>query len=1425
MADSRHYSRPNMKADGLGWLKWEYNRMRRLTMLRSAQFHYNASKSNSCSKSEVARGASCATFGFHAVYGSQFAGRCRIKVDGPRAKKFCITRFIMPLRRIHEAFTFGGGMPHSISFAAKDMVDAATTVASKVQAAYLAEVLLGWFERVRSVLSMRMGGSDDDSLMTPTRFYSDAKMDQAAYKWAANKVAQFNTAYVPARDTVPPRINLFMRWMNATPQPDGDSDNPADWDLGGGGQSGDSSVPPHHSDGGHHTGDSGDPPPPSNTPDPPDPGGTGDATQGAGGAPTPPDPPDHQGELSGQLATVPEDEAGEFPEEAEEREAPTIPSFTPSVAQDITAIAGVDLAKLFFTDMPMIQSVPARFWEQWARANVTVYNWVLTAKEGTEERTLALFWELLLHKLILRKSPRSRGKGRGPADTLEARFHAWATGDYQLLVKGLVKACNVAKLRKRTCDVNDEDGIQRRVEKLLAAGRFSKAFRLLDSLGQGNMGDQGVVDQLNVKHGPRMFPLLGKLPENLPGKTRLDKKLFAKGYRELKPLAGQGPDGYRYEYLSCLATSMACPRAKQAVPRHREFAESFINAELPSWYYYISCATKMIALIKSPAATEGGTPDVRPIGMGGCKRRAWTSTLMKQNAEVFKSEFWPVQVAVGVKAGVPKLIYAVSEHMHNNKGHALLKLDFTNAFNTVWRRSVLKACYENPAWRHLYRFFWCTLAPKSLIVGIDNLSEEGMQQGDPAGPAGFCMPIHKHAVWAHEQLQKVGGCVVMDMDDGYFLGPIETLLKVVEEFQKRLVAEVGSVLNPSKCKLWCHRQYRTHVNAVLQQGATNEFEMGVLKCKSGRMAYGVKVSGVPFGDHAYVREMMRVKVSNVVSQIKKLTARLQHCCQNLYSLLVQCLSSKLQFWMMCMKPAVLHRHLRKFDKVMLRAVQIATNQEFKGGSLARKRLRFPRRLRGGMIRSMVDVAKAAYVGGICQCVPSFTAAKNEEGVVTPGILDHMHQLYGQGSFDAGSEDSRFEVLLQGGSALGKDLRKYFNKMKVEVYGSTPCDELPADSPFAMGPEGAGCIHGIVQRRPQHEFTEARENARESGILEGLRDKLCTKEVAPSRQEAAFLSTNRLSTQFVGLPKMQRTVMDNTTFKECWSIYMGTASPICEQWIGEWFTDSFKRRLMVDEAGDNVARAMMPGDGWRTRHDAFKWMLAQQMSWCMYQARVEPNNLFLPWIKQRHVFLKTQKARKRQGMVPDFLDVGRHILMDVKGCTFGPTRYGPEQFVNAARCAAVEKRQADVHKEACRKAKKVDKDYNGWDKRSTTPGPMAQRLQDFGRVEGLVVGAHGEGSSDLIALIKRLATRGAMTRFRQMGFQSARSARSTVLNQLYLSLGVEAMRGMARLRIANLGTVLAGTTSAKAATARRHRAQNLYYEQNQAYWARMCYRDI
>ena len=68
-------------------------------------------------------------------------------------------------------------------------------------------------------------------------------------------------------------------------------------------------------------------------------------------------------------------------------------------------------------------------------------------------------------------------------------------------------------------------------------------------------------------------------------------------------------------------------------------------------------------------------------------------------------------------------------------------------------------------------------------------------------------------------------------------------------------------------------------------------------------------------------------------------------------------------------------------------------------------------------------------------------------------------------------------------------------------------------------------------------------------------------------------------------------------------------------------------------------------------------------------------------------------------------------------------------------------------------KDVDTKYNGWDKNSDVQGPMTQRLNDFGRVEGLVVGVDGEGSPDLLHLISRIVKRAAMMKFSTMGFST------------------------------------------------------------------------
>ena len=123
-----------------------------------------------------------------------------------------------------------------------------------------------------------------------------------------------------------------------------------------------------------------------------------------------------------------------------------------------------------------------------------------------------------------------------------------------------------------------------------------------------------------------------------------------------------------------------------------------------------------------------------------------------------------------------------------------------------------------------------------------------------------------------------------------------------------------------------------------------------------------------------------------------------------------------------MAPAVLEKHLKCFDRVMLTAPRLTTGQKFPiDGSLSFKRLRLPRRLGGGMIRSAWDVSRTAYVGGICQCLPSFTRSVDKDGEVFDGILDHMSDQYGTGSFDAGGKEIHFVALLQGDSMLDREL--------------------------------------------------------------------------------------------------------------------------------------------------------------------------------------------------------------------------------------------------------------------------------------------------------------------------------------------------------------------------------------------------------------------
>ena len=121
-----------------------------------------------------------------------------------------------------------------------------------------------------------------------------------------------------------------------------------------------------------------------------------------------------------------------------------------------------------------------------------------------------------------------------------------------------------------------------------------------------------------------------------------------------------------------------------------------------------------------------------------------------------------------------------------------------------------------------------------------------------------------------------------------------------------------------------------------------------------------------------------------------------------------------------------------------------------------------------------------------------------------------------------------------------------------------------------------------------------------------------------------------------------------------------------------------------------------------------------------------------------------------------------------------------------QCGAVERRQTKVHTEMHTSARKTDRKYNPLaNLQDGAMGPVQAYLHTFGRVRGLVVGAFGECSTDVHELIRAMSAIGAQRGWRTMGARSLKDAASALKRNAVRSIGIEAVRGHARLKLDRL----------------------------------------
>ena len=96
------------------------------------------------------------------------------------------------------------------------------------------------------------------------------------------------------------------------------------------------------------------------------------------------------------------------------------------------------------------------------------------------------------------------------------------------------------------------------------------------------------------------------------------------------------------------------------------------------------------------------------------------------------------------------------------------------------------------------------------------------------------------------------------------------------------------------------------------------------------------------------------------------------------------------------------------------------------------------------------------------------------------------------------------------------------------------------------------------------------------------------------------------------------------------------------------------------------------------------------------------------------------------------------------------------------------------------AKRLDRQHH-----SSDDGPVLAVLRGYPPVRGLVVGAYGEASDDVHALLKLTAAKKAETAFKEMGSRTPIEAEATLTLSLRRHWGLTFVREYARMRLARV----------------------------------------